>query len=629
MSVFNQGATNAPSRSLGTFITLLIMGLSAFSVLTALGGVAVLEAQREGREAESRRDAMVRDNTLELAVTAKQVQLDIVQVQQFLTDVSATRGLNGLDDGWNEAAKSAEDFKKSVSRAQQLAKALKADKLEAALSEVSEAFPAYYETGQKMARAYVAGGAEAGNQTMGAFDATSLELAGKMDSAEAELKAMMQSEDAHDIEAEARLHSQQALTVAVAGVIALLAVGLGIAVVMITRQRLLRPLAVIGDYMGNLAEGDYEREPPFRNRRDELGGMAKSIAVFRDAALERRAARLDQNAARDAAEAERRSNEAERASADAERQAVVERLAQALGRLSQGDLTCDIPTAFPPAYEGLRRDFNGAVSGLAATLSAIAAGANSMRTGSDEIAAAADDLSRRTEQQAASLEETAAALDQISATVARATEGAREAAAVAARSRTNAEDSSGIVGQAVSAMGAIQQSSEEIGQIIGVIDEIAFQTNLLALNAGVEAARAGEAGRGFAVVASEVRALAQRSADAAKEIKALIHDSRDQVRSGVELVGRAGETLNRIVDEVVHIDSLVRGIAASAQEQSLGLREVNTAVNHMDQVTQQNAAMVEQTTAATQSLRGEALRLAERVGRFTLQGMPAQRRDAA
>jgi methyl-accepting chemotaxis protein len=244
------------------------------------------------------------------------------------------------------------------------------------------------------------------------------------------------------------------------------------------------------------------------------------------------------------------------------------------------------------------------------------AGAEGITYGTDEIARAADDLSRRTEQQAASLEETAAALDEITATVQRTALGAHEASETVGQARTEAVRSGEIVADAIQAMSDIEVSSREIGNIIGVIDEIAFQTNLLALNAGVEAARAGEAGKGFAVVASEVRALAQRSAEAAKQIKSLISSSSEQVTKGVDLVGRTGRALDQIVNQVTSMDALVSQIAASAQEQSAGLAEVNTAINQMDQVIQQNAAMVQQSTAATHTLRNESTQLSNLVSRF-------------
>ena len=225
-----------------------------------------------------------------------------------------------------------------------------------------------------------------------------------------------------------------------------------------------------------------------------------------------------------------------------------------------------------------------------------------MDSGTHEISTASNDLSRRTEQQASSLEETAAALDEITATVKKAAEGATHARKVVAATKDDAEKSGEVVRKAVEAMGGIEKSSQQISQIIGVIDEIAFQTNLLALNAGVEAARAGDAGRGFAVVASEVRALAQRSAEAAKEIKGLISTSTGQVEQGVQLVAETGKSLERIVSKVAEINGVVTEIASGAQEQATGLQQVNTAVNQMDKVTQQNAAMAEQATAASRSL---------------------------
>ncbi len=308
--------------------------------------------------------------------------------------------------------------------------------------------------------------------------------------------------------------------------------------------------------------------------------------------------------------------EAERLDAEAAQTALVEVLADRLSKLSAGDLTAQIAQDMSGAHGRVKDDFNSAVDSLAQAMGQVLHAVTGLRGGSDEISSASDDLSRRTEQQAASLEETAAALDEITATVKRSAEGARQAAAVAGEARGQADRSGVVVREAVAAMDGIRQTSHQIGDIIGVIDEIAFQTNLLALNAGVEAARAGDSGRGFAVVASEVRALAQRSAEAARQIKTLISASSAEVAQGVKLVGEAGASLEAIAGKVGEMDALVAEIAASAQEQSSGLSQVNAAVNQMDQVTQQNAAMVEQTTAAALSLKTEAEGLARLVGRF-------------
>jgi methyl-accepting chemotaxis protein len=317
-----------------------------------------------------------------------------------------------------------------------------------------------------------------------------------------------------------------------------------------------------------------------------------------------------------AAENERRRNDEERTAKAGEQARLVQSLATALGHLSDGDVTFRLTEAFPPGSEQLRGDFNASMEKLQQAMQAIDGSAQAIRAGTDEIASAANDLSRRTEQQAASLEETAASLDEITTTVNKTAEGAKHARDVVGTAKTDAERSGAVVHSAIEAMSGIEKSSKQISQIIGVIDEIAFQTNLLALNAGVEAARAGDAGRGFAVVASEVRALAQRSAEAAKEIKSLISTSTEQVDRGVELVVETGKALERIVVQVGEINTVVAAIAASAQEQSTGLHQVNSAVNQMDQVTQQNAAMVEETTASAQSLGQEMEELGRLLGRF-------------
>ncbi|MDP1618239.1 methyl-accepting chemotaxis protein [Phenylobacterium sp.] len=378
------------------------------------------------------------------------------------------------------------------------------------------------------------------------------------------------------------------------------------------------PIAAMTGAMRRLAEGDSSVEVPARGRKDEVGLMAEAVQVFKDAAIEKARLENQTDEQRRATEAERARNEADRAAAAEEQAKVVAGLASGLDHLARGDLTFRINEPFPTDYLKLRDDFNAAIGQLQEAMSVVAVNVRAMRSGAGEISQAADDLSRRTEQQAASLEETAAALDEITATVRKSAEGAKQASTVVATSRGDAEKTGLVVGDAVDAMSEIEKSSEQITQIIGVIDEIAFQTNLLALNAGVEAARAGDAGRGFAVVASEVRALAQRSADAAKEIKALISASSQQVAQGVGLVGQTGEALKRIVSQVTEIDSLVSEIAASAQEQATGLHQVNTAVNEMDRVTQQNAAMVEETTAASHSLATEAESLSQSVGRFNI-----------
>jgi methyl-accepting chemotaxis protein len=299
-------------------------------------------------------------------------------------------------------------------------------------------------------------------------------------------------------------------------------------------------------------------------------------------------------------------------------EATLTTLAAALERLASGDLTYRIAAPLPAKAESLRTDFNNAIQQLQAAMIAVADNTQSISSGSEEISDAADNLSRRTEHQAAVLEQTAAALDEITATVRRTAQGSVHARDVINAAKADVDMSDKVVAQTVEAMSGIEQSSDQISQIIGVIDEIAFQTNLLALNAGVEAARAGDAGRGFAVVASEVRALAQRSAAAAKEIKALISSSAHQVKTGVDLVGQTGKALERIVAQVLQINAIVTEITASTEEQATALNQVNTSVNQMDQVTQENAAMVQQSTAASHSLAHEAKDLARLICGFQL-----------
>jgi methyl-accepting chemotaxis protein len=346
---------------------------------------------------------------------------------------------------------------------------------------------------------------------------------------------------------------------------------------------------------------------------DQVASLTKAVFLDMDLALSAYfKVLLDE---RDRLEAERRASEQQQAAA-------VAALGVALSKLAAGDLSARVEGVLSPEFESLKIDFDAAVAALDKTLTAVSRGAFSMRSGADDIAQAADDMAHRTEQQASTLQQTAAAVEQLTATVDRTARSAKEVSARVGEAAADAQRSGDVVTRAAQAMTQIESSSARVSQILGVIDEIAFQTNLLALNAGVEAARAGDAGRGFAVVAQEVRALAQRSADAAKEIKTLIADSSRQVGEGVDLVGQTGEALRGIVSKVGAIDTLVDEIAASANEQAAALGQVNVAVNQLDQVTQRNSAMVQQSTQATHALRAEAADLSNHVGGFRT-GAPA------
>jgi methyl-accepting chemotaxis protein len=418
-----------------------------------------------------------------------------------------------------------------------------------------------------------------------------------------------------------RIHHLQ-LVALFSGLVALM-VSAGVAVA--CNRALLKPLGKLIEAVGNVSEGRLDRNIPYSQRRDEFGKIAKALDVFRGNASERLRLEAETEAARvRAAEdaAARQSEEDRKAGQD---RIAIDGLTGGLVRLADGDLTYRIEEPFAPHLEDLRKNFKESVSRLQEALRSVGQTAASINSGAKEFGSGADDLSKRTEKQAASVEETAAALEQITTTVRNAAARAAEVGSLVSRTRVEAEESGEVVRDAVEAMDGIKHSSGEIGSIVGVIDEIAFQTNLLALNAGVEAARAGDAGKGFAVVAQEVRELAQRSASAAKEIKTLISRSNGQVQSGVALVGQAGQALATIVAEVKEISGHVNAIVDASREQSIGLQEISTAVNSMDQGTQQNAAMVEQSTAASHSLASEVHHLNQLLLQFKVGASGAAR----
>ncbi|MGQ0612075.1 MAG: methyl-accepting chemotaxis protein [Paracoccaceae bacterium] len=385
-------------------------------------------------------------------------------------------------------------------------------------------------------------------------------------------------------------------TLMIGTILALVALGIGI----LLSRSIVAPITRVTASVGKIADGDLESPVADAGRTDEVGEIATSLNALRQKLAIAKGLEREQ---------ERQT---------AAQNEVVGALGQSMKSLAAGDLSRTIVQAFPDDYETLRQDFNIVVEKLATTIAQVVEASDSIRGRSGEISSASEDLSRRTENQAAALEQAAAAMDELTASVKSAADGTREVEEIVRRARKEAEDSGTVVQGAVAAMSEIEKSSEQITQITSAIADIAFQTNPLALNAGVEAARAGDAGKGFAVVASEVRALAQRSSAAAKEIKALIGTSAAHVRSGVDQVGKAGEALHSIVASVTNISSLVSNIATGTAEQSQGLAEINIGVTQLDQVTQQNAAMVEQTTAASHSLNQDTTGLAGLVSVFTL-----------
>lgn len=423
--------------------------------------------------------------------------------------------------------------------------------------------------------------------------------------------------------AEAKTEAAEALTTRglhiqiFCGLLAMAIVG----VLQLSQTRAIRrSLAALSASMKRIEDGDCDTPVPGTDGKDELGSMARSTERFRLAALDKR--KLENQSAAEREQAERESREriaSQQADADSIR-AATQQIATALTRLTDGDLTVMLDRPFRADLEPVRADFNRLTTKLREVMEEINHSSSSIQANSQQMRSAADDLAKRTEQQAASLEETSAALEQITRTVRTATERAEGASQMVSNAKDFAESSSRVVDDAMAAMARIEDATGEIGKIINVVEEIAFQTNLLALNAGVEAARAGEAGKGFAVVAQEVRELAGRASGAAKDIKALVTRSSTEVVTGVDLVKATGEALHRIGNDVLQINEHVSAIVTSAREQFTGLSEINSAIGQMDQTTQQNAAMVEETNASSHTLANDAETLSRLMRQFRVEG---------
>ncbi len=367
-----------------------------------------------------------------------------------------------------------------------------------------------------------------------------------------------------------------------------------VAGLMAMTRKVIHPLSQTANVMSEMAKGNLDIGEQSEHRSDEIGEMTRAIEVFRETSRNQRRS------------VEKQEN-------------VVRKVNDGLQKVACGDLTAHISDRFDPEHESLREGFNQTVQKLSEIIASVRTSVGSVSTGSHEIRVASEDLANRNERQAASIEESAAEMKQVTGLVKQTAHNAAEAKELMAQTSSRANDGGEVVSRAVDAMGSIEKSSSEITQIIDVIDGIAFQTNLLALNAGVEAARAGDAGKGFAVVANEVRALAQRSAEAARDIKELITTSSQQVSDGAGLVTETGTMLQEIVERINEVNQQVTQIADMAATQAVSLENVNTSVSDMDRMTQQNAAMVEETTAASRSLADEAARLGERVNQFIVE----------
>jgi methyl-accepting chemotaxis protein len=443
----------------------------------------------------------------------------------------------------------------------------------------------------------------------------------------ADMTAFNETQRRANVEAAAALRVQASLTFWTLVGVGVFATVLGAAIsVAISTYKIARPMTRLGERMSALARGDLGIAIESASRRDEIGEMARALGVLKQHGLDRLRLESEAEASRTATQTERDRTAAERLAVARSQNEAFRRVGDGLKTLAEGDLLTRLGSGFSADHAQIRDDFNAAAERLRDTLQTVVASATEIRLGAQSVAKASDDLSQRTEQQAASLEQTTATLNAVTVTISRSATGADHAHKVVAAAHEDAKRSDAVVRQAVEAMSAIASSSHKIGDIIGLIDEIAFQTNLLAVNAGVEAAHAGDSGRGFAVVATEVRALARRTADAAKEIKALTASSAAHVDSGVSLVGQTGEALQRIMAQVTEINDVISGIASDTREQSTALTEINVAIEQLNEVTQKNATMVEQSSEAGRSLTQQTERLAQLVGQFRIaENWPADR----
>jgi methyl-accepting chemotaxis protein len=544
----------------GICLLLLVFGISVYDYTLH---VDATDAAKE-RATVTQRTLAALDQNL------NGLKYSVAQVQQFLQDISATRGLDGLDGGFKEAEEHARRFSEFLDRSVELASELKETETVKLLQAVGEGFPPYYQAGKDMAAAYVAAGPIGGNRMMVPFDAAAVALTESLNGA---LEANEKARAA--IESELKL-AEDAATAA---------------------RKFFQTLVIV------------------------LGGITIICSIASSlftAALQRREKeqhRLAEELARQqAGEREARAKEAA---------IVIQNLGDGLGRLSRGDLSSPISIPFPGELDELRNHFNRSIQALNETVASVLDSSTQITAGTSEIADASGDLARRTENQAASLEETAATISHLTTTLKETAANSAKAREGASLSKDAATDGGRVLQRTVECMQGIAASSERMNKIIGVIDELALQTNLLALNAGVEAARAGDAGRGFAVVATEVRALSDRSAIAAKDIKALLDESNSRVEQGVELVGLARNSLAMITERISSVATVIEEISQTAAAQSESLREVDVAVNDLDQVTQANAAMVEQATAATYTLNRQTAELNGVVSRFKVRKMGA------
>jgi methyl-accepting chemotaxis protein len=575
-----------------------IVAVVALVIVYRIGDQRLVQSQRHS-------DHQV-DLAAKLDGARKDIAFDLVQVQQFLTDASATRLIDGVgSDDWDQAAKFAKTFHQDVAVARAAASALGDDDLIAVLNRMEAQFPAHYQGGLVMARAYIKDGPLSGNAAMEGFDKSTDAMTDAIKVADGRLTAIRAAVAAEREGVVALRARTERTMVELGAILAGLVIGVSVLVMRYVNRGLIRPLSHATEVLGAMADGNQDIAIESLDADGEMGQLVEALLSVRTAT--------------------QAAYQAERAAEDK----VVAAVGKGLRALAEGDLTYRISDDMAAAFAALKSDFNTAAGRLNETLRTVSSSTGEVAAGAGDIAQWSDELAQRTERQAASLEETAAALQEITATVGQSAAHAKDARAIVAGAKASAEQGGEIVGSAVAAMQEIEASSKKISDIVGVIDEIAFQTNLLALNAGVEAARAGEAGRGFAVVASEVRALAQRCAKAAHEVKSLIADSQAHVASGVSLVGNSGAALREILDQVSRINGLMEDLARASEQQSAGVKQISSAVSEMDSVTQKNAAMVQQNKEIAGALTEQTAALSDMVGFFMVGQRPAETRHRA
>jgi len=602
------GNLRRTALTLFSAMAILVLGLSTFVFWTMRSESDAVAAFAEKVEKSNR--------LLSHLVSAQQnARYDLARARLSLAEYAATRDPAGLETAIREFGEHSRRFSGNVKAALEAAKALESGDIVAALQRAEKNILAFAAKAVEAARQNPSGVSADGKLR---FDMLALSVQETLDEATQEIDPVRQRIEAGVAKEKAALDDVRAQTrggafAAIAAILVVIAAGCHW-----TIRRAAQPLEWITFTFSRLVLGELDYDVYEAGRTDEIGRLGETYRKFRVIARERNEAQKKSEDQEATIREQRDRTDRERAASAAEQEQAIRVLADGLARIADRDLSHRIVEAVPAAYGNLVEDYNGALEKLEGAMGKVMEGVGVISGSAQEITAAADDLSRRTEQQAASLEETAAALQEVMTAVRRNAAAAGRAQEAVTATKAEAQGSGAIVDKATEAMARIEKSSTDIASIIGLIDEISFQTNLLALNAGVEAARAGEAGRGFAVVASEVRALAQRSAEAAKEIKGLILTSKTEVADGVKLVRSTGDALERIVTEVVSISAMVSEIAAGASEESSAIQQINIAVGQMDQDTQKNAAMVEQTTAASHALRQEAQELSQSVGSFRL-----------